>query len=98
MGKHAKIHDNVRIKGPVVLGEDAVIEEGAELENVILWNNAHIGKNAKLSVVVGANNITFEADSKVSGTVIGDDVTVKAGCEVVDQDIQPGTVVNESLG
>ncbi len=95
MGKNALIKDNVFVRGPVVIGDNVIIEEGARLENVILWDNAHIGKNVKLNVVVGANNITFEDDTEVSGTVIGDNVVIRKGCpKVVDCDIQPDTVVD----
>ncbi len=96
-GRRTRIGNNVRIIGPVVLGNDVSIDDGAVLENVIVWDNVHIGKNAHLSVVVCANNVTFGDNTDVSGTVIGDNVVINNDYpKITDTDIDPGTVLGNS--
>jgi mannose-1-phosphate guanylyltransferase len=55
IGSGAVLHDHVRVTGPSVIGDGAVIERGATLEGSIVWQNAVIGEGATLrESIVGA--------------------------------------------
>ena len=73
----ATISRGVHVKGPVVIGPDCRIEEGAAIENAVLWNNVHIGANARLSQCIIGSNTSIEPDSQISNCVVTSSHTVK---------------------
>jgi len=55
----SRIGQGVRIKGPVVIGRDCRLEDGASIENAILWDNVTIGAGARLNQCIVSNNVTI---------------------------------------
>jgi mannose-1-phosphate guanylyltransferase len=48
LGQNSKIKSGVRIKGCVLIGDNCLIGEDAELENTIIWSNTNVGRGAVL--------------------------------------------------
>ncbi len=81
-----------------VLGPGVTVEEGAVVEDSVIFNDVHIGKNATVryaildaNVRVGANACVGEARSTASGiAVLGADVTVPDG-----ETVPAGAMISE---
>ncbi len=66
IGSEAKIINSV-------LGENVVVEEGAVVENSVIWNGTKIGSNAKISgAVIGLECSVGKNVSVADSSVIGD--------------------------
>ena len=68
--KNSFISNGGMIKGTVinsVLSRDVVVEEGAVVENCILFSGTHVGKNSKLKYVVADKNVKIREVRDVSG-------------------------------
>jgi NDP-sugar pyrophosphorylase family protein len=48
VGSNCHIGKNVKLKGNNLIGGFSIIEDGAELENTILWPNTYVGKRARV--------------------------------------------------
>ena len=58
IGSGCKIGPEVYMKGPVVIGPDCRLEEGASIENAVLWHNVRIAANARLhQCIIGSDTI-----------------------------------------
>ena len=55
----------VSIRGPVVIGPDCHIEEGASIENAVLWDNVRIGARARLSRSIISSYTRIEPERQV---------------------------------
>lgn len=60
-----RIGRGVSIKGPVVIGPDCSLEEGARIENAVLWDHVSIGANARLSQCIIGSHTSIEPGSRV---------------------------------
>jgi mannose-1-phosphate guanylyltransferase len=70
IGSRCQISQRVYIKGPVVIGPDCHIEEGASIENGVLWDNVRIGANARLSHCIIGSHTSIEPNNQVSDCVV----------------------------
>ncbi len=61
---------DTRVKGPVIIGRDCVIEDGARLENAILWDGVRVGANARLSNCILSSHVTIENGREVANCVL----------------------------
>ena len=69
-GRRIIIHPNVplsavatdRFRGWVVIGSSCRIEEGVELENVILWNDVRVAAGSRLKNSIVADGATVQGD------------------------------------
>ncbi len=56
IGDGGRIGQGVAIRGPVVIGRDCRLEDGASVENAVLWDNVYIGAGARLSRCIISSN------------------------------------------
>ena len=61
---------DTRIRGPVVIGRDCVIEEGAYLENAILWDSVRVGAGARVSNCIISSRTVIDSGRDVCNCVI----------------------------
>lgn len=60
----------VRIKGPAVIGRDCRIEDGASIEDAVLWDNITIGASARLRQCIVSSNTTIGGSQDMVNCVI----------------------------
>jgi len=72
----SRIGQGVLIKGPVVIGRDCRLEDGASVENAILWDNVTIGAGARLNQCIVSNNVTIGSSREVVNCVVTPSQTV----------------------
>ena len=72
----SRIGQGVRIKGPVVIGRDCHLEDGASIENAVLWDNVTIGAGARLNQCIVSNNVTIGSNREVVNCVVTPSQTV----------------------
>jgi mannose-1-phosphate guanylyltransferase/phosphomannomutase len=82
LGKNVRVAETAVLKGMVVLGDNAVVGENAEILDCIIGSNVTIGERAIITgcvlwddVKVGAGAIMTN-DVVCNGTVIGDETTI----------------------
>jgi mannose-1-phosphate guanylyltransferase len=75
-GGECKTGKGVNIKGPVVLGRGCVLNDGACLEQAILWDNVVIGKNARLYQCIIGNDVVIPDNQEIKNCVVTQSRTV----------------------
>ncbi|MBN2072811.1 MAG: NDP-sugar synthase [Actinobacteria bacterium] len=81
-------------KGPVVIGDNTVIEKGAKIEPLTtIGKNCHIASGARLCGCVIFNNCRIGKGSQVSGSIISNSVTlgndvIVEGCSIIGDNTQ----------
>ena len=79
IGFNSYVAHGVKFYGNSVIGNNCVIEEGAEIRNAVIWDNVTVKKNARLDGCIIANNVEIGTNCSIlSGCVIGD------GCKIDD--------------
>jgi len=68
--RNCRIGKNALIKGPVTIGRSYVIQDGASLENAVLWDNVSIGTNARLSNCVLSSHTVIADNQEITGVVM----------------------------
>ena len=61
---------DVRVKGPVVIGRDCIVEDGARLENAILWDNVRVGAGARLSNCIISSRVIIDIGREIANCVV----------------------------
>jgi mannose-1-phosphate guanylyltransferase len=65
-----RIGRDVCIKGPVIIGQDCVLEDNVSIENAVLWDNVSIGAGARLSRCIVASNVIIGDNLDLENRVI----------------------------
>jgi len=60
----------VHVKGPAVMGRDCRLEDGASVENVIMWDDVSIGANSRLTRCIVGSNTVIGNNQNVENQVI----------------------------
>jgi mannose-1-phosphate guanylyltransferase len=68
--RDCRIGKNVRLKGPVTIGRNCVIQDGASLENAVLWDNISIGANARLDRCIISSHTVIGDNQDIANIVI----------------------------
>jgi NDP-sugar pyrophosphorylase family protein len=70
MGKDSHISDGVRIRGYAVIGDNCLIEHGADIQDSIIWPGTIIGANSRVARSVVGANVFVEKGSSVTHEAI----------------------------
>jgi mannose-1-phosphate guanylyltransferase/phosphomannomutase len=71
LGKNSRIAGGVTINGRVVIGDNCVIEEGAVLEDTVIWSDCHVEPNAKVkNCVIGCNCVVNGSHALLEATMV----------------------------
>ena len=85
----ARIAQSAELTDPVLIGEHAIVEEGAKLgPRTIIGRRAQIHRNASVAETIVFDDTEIGSDSSIEGAVIGNSATIGKG--VV---IQKGAVI-----
>ncbi|MFA4858628.1 MAG: NDP-sugar synthase [Candidatus Margulisiibacteriota bacterium] len=94
IGSNCHIGKNVKLKGDNIIGDFSIIEDGAEIENSILWPDAYLGKKAKVhGSIVAAwcqldSKVTIEKNCVIANRCrIRSDSTIAAGSHLAPDTI-----------
>ncbi|MBU4535975.1 MAG: NDP-sugar synthase [Euryarchaeota archaeon] len=72
--------DKTRIIGPVVIGNNCIIEKGSKIgRNTVLGDNVFIGRNCNISGSLILNNSTIESNSYLKKCIIDTQCTLEKG-------------------
>ncbi len=97
--------DNTRLVGlpklkNCMVGRNCTIEDGAELEDSVLWDNVYVKANAKIKGAVLGQNVRVGVGATIKqGVVIGDDskigadATINAGVKIWPSKIIEGSAI-----
>lgn len=72
----SRIGRGVCIKGPVIIGRDCRLEEGADIRNSVLWDNVTIGSGTRLDQCIVSNNVIIGGKRDVLNGVVTTSQTV----------------------
>ena len=80
--------------GPTVIGDNCRLDEGAVIEESIIWHDTRIGAGARVEKSIIGEGCHIEAGSVVNDSVLGDNVTVAGGHRLkAGSHIWPGKAV-----
>lgn len=73
--KGCTIGKNVHLNGPVIIGSSCRLDEGAVVENTILWDNVIVGSNARLEHCIVTSRAVIKANQELNNCIITPDST-----------------------
>jgi mannose-1-phosphate guanylyltransferase len=76
IGGGCRIGENVRITGPVSIGRDCILEDGAGLENSVLWDGVRVGAGAGLKRCIVSNHVVVAGQQELTDRVVTPSQTV----------------------
>jgi mannose-1-phosphate guanylyltransferase len=80
IGEESIIAEDVKLKGPIVLGPHCEIGKGAVLQGAILWHHSRVGEKAILkNCVVCSHSYVGQGSRVLDNCVLGEGVTVSSG-------------------
>jgi mannose-1-phosphate guanylyltransferase/phosphomannomutase len=105
IGSATRLAAGVWLNGPVVIGDDAIIDTGSKISNSIIWNHVYVGENCRLRGTVVCRAVRLKNSTLLEeGSVVGDEVVIGAGSTVnanvkiwPNKEIEAGATVNESI-
>jgi mannose-1-phosphate guanylyltransferase len=83
-GRDVKIGRSVHLRGTVVIGDGAIVDDEANVEDSLIWQNTIIGAGCILRNSIIADSCEIGAGCKVENAVIG------KGVKIADQTVLPG--------
>ena len=70
IASRSHIGQRVRIRGPVVIGPDCTVGDGAVLEETVLWHGVAVGEGAVLRKCVVGNGVEIQPQERVIDRVV----------------------------
>ncbi len=71
-----RIGREVSITGPVSIGRDCLLEDGASIENTVLWDGIHVGTGARLNRCIVSSNTVIGNGREIQDCVVTPSQTV----------------------
>jgi NDP-sugar pyrophosphorylase family protein len=93
VGTDCDVCANVKLTGPVVVGDGSVIGEDSVLENTVIWKNVRMEAGVRLKDSIIADNCRLGAGVSGENVVLADNVTVPANYH-----FEPGARVKPKPG
>jgi mannose-1-phosphate guanylyltransferase len=70
IGSGGRIGKEVRIAGPVSIGRDCFLEDGAGLENALLWDSVRVGTGARLNRCIVSSHSVIGNHQELTDCVV----------------------------
>ncbi|MFW6006690.1 MAG: sugar phosphate nucleotidyltransferase [Halanaerobiales bacterium] len=80
-----KIHKQADIQGPLYIGENTKIEEGARIEKAVIGKNNLIQPYSSIKKSILWNNNYIGSKCEIRGSVLANNVTLKEGISLFDR-------------
>jgi mannose-1-phosphate guanylyltransferase/phosphomannomutase len=105
IGRNCRVKAGAVVGPDTVIGDNVLIEEGAQVQRSIVWDSTYIGANANLESTIVASRVTIKRIAAIQEeSVIGDRCTIEAGAKIrprvklwPDKTVERGAVVTHSL-
>ena len=96
LGSNCRVGEKVSLTGPLVIGDQSIIEDGASLEGVIKWRAAQTGAGAKvLGGIIGSGAHLRDDVQMHNRAVVGDRCVIGAGSVLAPEvRLEPFTVID----
>lgn len=78
LGANSKVLSGCRFFGSIVIGDNVTVEDGVEMENVVICNGARVARGARLKDTIVGPGYTVEVEAKHEGDTL-----------IVDQNREP---------
>ena len=70
IGDGGEVGQGVTINGPVVIGKDCRLSDGAVIENSILWDGVTIGENSHINRCIISSGTVIAADQNIEDNIV----------------------------
>ncbi len=90
-GEGSVIDDGAKLSGMVVVGDGAVIDADARVEDSFIGRGSHVNRRIRMKSAVVWDNVTLEPGAFIAGSVIGSGTTVKTRANV-----EEGSIISEN--
>ncbi len=105
IGRNCKIKRGAKIGPFTVLGDNAIVEEDAQVERSVVWDSAYIGAGTVVGQAIVCSRVTIKRDCVVQeDAVIGDRCLIDVGSTIrprikiwPDKIVERGSTVTMSL-
>ncbi|MBI2845578.1 MAG: mannose-1-phosphate guanyltransferase [Chloroflexi bacterium] len=105
LGGGAKVKGGAVLHGPVVVGENTIIDAHAQVERSIIWRDSYLGEGAELHGAIVGSQVSMKRRAVAfEGVVIGDFSIVGEGAMLHSQvkiwpekEIESGAIVRQSI-
>ena len=105
LGKGVEVRANAVLHGPTVIGDYAIVEEGATVDRSVVWPNSYLGERTDLHGALVGKQCSLKAGTVVfEGAVIGDNCTVGEGAIIrpnvklwPNKEVEAGATVSSSI-
>jgi mannose-1-phosphate guanylyltransferase len=94
LGSGARIGAGARVSGPASIGANVVLQDGARVEDSVLWDGCRLGPDAGVTSSVLAAGCVIGAGARVIDSVLGDGVHVLPGATVRGASVDPGATLS----
>jgi len=71
LGKRIQLGRDIKFEGVTIIGNDAVIADGAALTNTVIGSNTSVGENSEINNSVIWSDVAIGAESKLDRSIIG---------------------------
>jgi glucose-1-phosphate thymidylyltransferase long form len=93
VGKNVQIHDKTRIMGPVVIGDNSIIEKNCILgKNTVIGENVLVEENTTVKGSVILSDTKIRASSHLKDCIVDSECTLDKGCV-----IEKGVILGNSV-
>jgi mannose-1-phosphate guanylyltransferase / phosphomannomutase len=105
LGKGVEVRSNAVIHGPTVIGDYAIVEDGATVDRSVVWPNSYLGERTDLHGALVGKQCSLKSGTVVfEGAVIGDNCTVGEGAIIrpnvklwPNKEVEAGATVSSSI-
>jgi len=93
VGEYAKIHENARLIGPVVIGDNCIIEKGAIVgKGTVLGQNVHLEKNSTVKGSVIFSDSIIQTSSYLKDCIVDSNCRIERGSFIENGAVLGGSV------
>lgn len=93
VGEYAKIHENARLIGPVVIGDNCIIEKGAIVgKGTVLGENVHLEENSTVKGSVIFSDSIIQTNSYLKDCIVDSNCRIERGSFIENGAVLGGSV------
>ncbi|NLE73389.1 MAG: NDP-sugar synthase [Actinobacteria bacterium] len=93
VGAGSRVEAEANIQGPVVLGEQCIVEEGVTVTDTIAWSSVVLGRGCSLEHCIVGSHSSIRGWVKAANCVVGERCLIGEVGQVRDLNLEAGTVL-----